>query len=89
MASGANTPTNTENTAIENAAFTTNIFPSFLIPIKRNGRLRTIVSMLSDIPVRFLIIMPIPITPPSRIVLGTRNSSIAKAAITAPTASIM
>ena len=65
-----------------------NILPSCLEPIIRNGTLRTIVRILRDTPVRLLIMIPIPMTPPSSMVFGTRNSSIANAAITAPSVSI-
>ena len=63
-----------------------NILPSCLEPIIRNGTLRTIVRILRDTSVRLLIM--IPMTPPSSMVFGTRNSSIANAAITAPSVSI-
>ena len=88
FSSGLNISTNTENTAMEYPALTMNIRPSCLDPIIRNGTFKTIVRILSDTPVRLLIIIPIPMTPPSRMVFGTRNSSIANAAITAPRVSI-
>ncbi len=58
--------------------------PIFFAPIIRNGILRATVRKPRGIPDLLFIIMLIPTTPPSRIVHGTRNSSIANAAITAP-----
>lgn len=46
------------------------------------------VSILNGSFVRLFIMIPIPIMPPSRIVFGTRNSSMAKAAMTEPIDSI-
>ena len=42
------------------------------------------VRILNGIWVRLFTMMPIPITPPSKIVQGTRNSSMANAAMAAP-----
>ena len=79
--------TDTEKTAMLKAALTVNPRPSFIPPKTRNGRLSTTFSTLSGRPVRWLAMMPTPMMPPSRIVLGTRNSSTANAAIAAPSAS--
>ena len=50
------------------------------------GRLNTMVNTLRAMPVRLLSIMPIPTIPPSNMVQGTKNSSMAKAAMIAPIA---
>ena len=69
---------------ISSSDFIKNTFPRCLDPRIRNGILNTMVRILSEMPLRLFTMMPIPITPPSRIVQGTRNSSIANAAMTAP-----
>ena len=66
-------------------AFTRNLMPKRLNPRIMNGIFRTIVRTPKGIPDNWLMIIEIPTTPPSRIVNGTRNSSKAKAAMTAPT----
>ena len=51
-----------------------------------NGTLSRMVRAASGNPVRCETVMPMPITPPSRMVFGTRNSSTAKAAMADPSA---
>ncbi|KQC84049.1 hypothetical protein APZ18_15285 [Butyribacter intestini] len=70
------------------AAFIINILPSLCRPKSRKGMFSIMVSILSGSLVRLFIIMPMPMTPPSSIVFGTRNSSMAKAAIIEPMVSI-
>ena len=62
--------------------------PSFRIPTNRNGTLSTKVSIPRGIPLRLLIMIEVPTIPPSRIVHGTKNSSMEYAAITAPLTSL-
>ena len=77
-----------ENIAIAQPDFTINVTPSFREPIRRNGMFRTMVRILNGIWVRLFTMMPIPMTPPSKIVQGTRNSSMANAAMADPTVNI-
>ncbi len=83
---GAKMERNAENTIIPKADFTMNCFPIFRLPISKNGIFNTTVKILRETPVILWIIMPIPTTPPSKMVQGTRNSSMAKAAMMAPMA---
>ena len=87
LAQPLNSSTQPENTVIENAARTVNPRPSLTPPSTRKGTLRSTVRSASGIPVTCETIMPTPMTPPSRMVLGTRNSSTANAAMAEPSAS--
>ena len=66
-------------------ALTRNLMPSLLKPSIMKGIFKRIVSTPRGSPDSWLMIIETPTTPPSKIVNGTRNSSKAKAAITAPT----
>ena len=78
--------THAENVAIEKTARAVKPRPSLMPPRMTKGAFRIIVSRARGTPVTCESIMPTPMTPPSRMVLGTRNSSTAKAAMAEPRA---